>query len=102
MPACAVAELVDRIVTGHACVGTAPIRGTLQSKVSIGGKLVAVSGDAVQVHPIKIGRECVPHGATVTATTVKVFIGGRAVCRIGDPADAAGIISGSAKVMIGG
>jgi len=38
----------------------------------------------------------------VSATTSKVFIGGFAVCRIGDPADGAGIITGSSKVMIGG
>jgi uncharacterized Zn-binding protein involved in type VI secretion len=102
MPACAVAELIDKIATGHPCTGTAPIQGTKQTKVTIGGKLVAVDGDAVQVHTIKVGKACVPHSVTVSATTTKVFIGGDAVCRIGDPADAAGIISGSGKVMIGG
>lgn len=102
MPACAVAELVDKIATGHPCTGTAPIQGTKQSKVTIGGKLVAVDGDAVQVHTVKVGKVCIPHGVTVSATTLKVFISGFAVCRIGDPADSAGIISGSSKVMIGG
>lgn len=102
MPACAVAELIDKIATGHPCTGTAPIQGTKQSKVTIGGKLVAVDGDTVQVHTVKAGNTCVPHSVTVSATTSKVFIGGFAVCRIGDPADGAGIITGSSKVMIGG
>lgn len=102
MPACAVAEFINKIATGHPCTGTAPVQGTKQTKVKIGGKLVAVDGDAVQVHTIKVGKSCVPHEVTVSATTTKVFISGFAVCRIGDPSDAAGIISGSGKVMIGG
>ena len=102
MPACAVAELIDKIATGHPCTGTAPIQGTKQTKVKIGGKLIAVDGDAVQVHTIKVGKACVPHSVTISATQSKVKIAGFAVCRIGDPSDAAGIISGSGKVMIGG
>lgn len=102
MPACAVAELVDKIATGHPCTGTAPIQGTKQSKVTIGGDLVAVDGDKVQVHTVKVGTLCVPHSVVVSATTSKVFIAGDAVCRIGDPSDSAGIITGSSKVMIGG
>jgi uncharacterized Zn-binding protein involved in type VI secretion len=102
MPAAAVAELIDKIATGHPCTGTAPIAGTKQSKVTIGGKLFAVDGDAVQVHTYKVGDSCVPHSVTVTATTSKVFISGFAACRIGDPSDNAGIISGSSKVMVGG
>lgn len=102
MPACAVAELVDKIATGHPCTAIAPIQGTLQTKVRIGGKLVAVDQDAVQVHTVLAGKSCIPHSVVVNATTSKVFIGGRAVCRIGDPSDSAGIITGSGKVMIGG
>lgn len=102
MPAAAVAELVDKIATGHLCQGTAPIQGTLQNKVRIGGKLVAVNGDSVQIHVIKVGRFCLPHSTTVSSTQTKVKITNRNVCRIGDPADNAGIITGSSKVMIGG
>lgn len=102
MPACAVAELTDKIATGHPCTGTAPIQGTKQTKVRIGTKLVAVDGDAVQVHTIKVGKVCLPHSVTISATQSKVKIAGIAVCRIGDPSDSAGIISGSGKVMIGG
>lgn len=102
MPAVAVAELVDEIATGHPCTGTAPIQGTKQTKVTIGGKLVAVDGDAVQVHTFKVGDACLPHSVTISATQSKVKIAGFAVCRIGDPADDAGIITGSGKVMLGG
>ena len=102
MPACAVAQLQDKIATGHPCDGTAPIQGVKQTKVKIGTKFVAVDGDVVQIHTIKVGKVCVPHSVVVNATTTKVFIGSNAVCRIGDPSDAGAIISGSSKVMIGG
>lgn len=102
MPAVAVAELIDKIATGHPCTGTAPIQGTKQSKVTIDGKLVAVDGDVVQVHDYKVGDSCVPHTVTISATQSKVKIAGIPVCRIGDPSDNAGIITGSGKVMLGG
>lgn len=103
MPAIALAQLIDKIATGHPCSSTAPIQGSKQSKVTIGGNPVAVDGDLVQVHTIKAGRVCVAHpGVTVSATSAKMFINGSAVCRIGDPADGAGIITGQGKVMLGG
>ena len=103
MPAIALAQLVDKIATGHPCDSTAKIQGSKQSKVTVGGKPVAVDGDLVQVHTIKAGPSCVAHpGVKVSSTTQKLTINGDGVCRIGDPADGAGIISGQSKVMLGG
>lgn len=101
MPAVAVCT-VDSISTGHACDGVALIQGSLQSNVYIGGKPVAIRGDAIQVHTILVGDACVPHGATISGGSLKVFIGGISVARVGDSADAGAIISGSSKVFAGG
>ena len=101
MPAVAVCG-VDIINTGHACDATALIQGALQSKVTIGGNLVAVQGDAIQVHTILVGDECVPHGAVINAGSSKVSISGIPVARVGDSADAGSVATGSAKVSCGG
>ena len=101
MPAVAVCG-VDEIATGHPCDATALIQGALQTKVTIGGNPVAVQGDAIAVHSQKVGDSCVSHSASINAGSSKVFIGGIAVARIGDSADAGAIISGSSGVFAGG
>ena len=101
MPAVAVCG-VDIISTGHPCDATALIQGALQSKVTIGGKSVAVQGDAIQVHAILVGDDCVPHGATIGGGSSKVFISNIPVARVGDSADAGSIATGSGKVSAGG
>jgi uncharacterized Zn-binding protein involved in type VI secretion len=101
MPAVAVVN-VDIISTGHDCDATAGIQGALQTKVTIGGNLVAVQGDAIAPHTIEDGDECVPHSAVINAGSSKVFISGIAVARIGDSADAGAIITGSSSVSAGG
>lgn len=101
MPAVAVCT-VDTINTGHGCDGTALIQGSLQSKVTIGGKRVAIVGDAIQVHTIPAGPACVPHSAVINAGSSKVTIGGIPVARVGDSADAGDIATGSSKVNCGG
>lgn len=100
MPAVAVCG-VDIINTGHPCDATALIQGALQSKVTIGGKSVAVQGDAIQTHTILVGLECVPHAAVINAGSGKVSINGKPVARIGDSADAGFIATGSSKVSCG-
>lgn len=100
MPAVAVCG-VDIINTGHPCDATALIQGALQSKVTIGGKSVAVQGDAIKVHTILVGIECVPHSAVINAGSGKVSINGYAVARVGDSADAGSIATGSGKVSCG-
>lgn len=108
MPAVARAQLKDSVATGHLCDATARILGgslhlggSLQNKVRIDGSLAAVHGDLIEPHTIKAGRDCISHLATITGTSSRVFIGGRSVSRIGDPADLGFIITGSSKVFIG-
>jgi len=100
MPALAVCT-VDKIATGHPCTSVATIQGSLQSKVTVNGNPVAVQGDAIQVHTIKVGRSCVPHGAVINGGSSKVTIAGIPVARIGDSADAGAIISGSSNIFVG-
>lgn len=101
MPAVAVCG-VDTISTGHPCDGTALIKGSLQTKVTIGGKPVAIVGDAIEVHDYQVGGFCVPHSVVVNAGSSKVSIAGIAMARLGDSADAGAIVSGSSKVTAGG
>lgn len=102
MPAVAVCT-VDKITTGHPCTVVAGIKGALQDKVTIGGKPVAIVGDAIAPHTILVPiPACVPHSAVVNAGSSKVSIGGIPVARIGDSADMGSIISGSSKIFAGG
>ena len=102
MPAAAICS-VDQISTGHTCSATALIQGALQTKVTVGGNSLAVQGDIIAPHTIKAGFSCVPHpGAVINAGSSKVSIGGKAVARIGDSADAGYIISGSSNIFVGG
>jgi uncharacterized Zn-binding protein involved in type VI secretion len=101
MPAVAVCT-VDTITTGHDCDGTAGILGSLQTKVKIGGKAVAVQGDAIAPHTILSGDSCVPHSSVINKGSSKVTIAGIRVARVGDSADAGSVASGSGKVSCGG
>jgi|AntAceMinimDraft_12_1070368.scaffolds.fasta_scaffold05842_10 uncharacterized Zn-binding protein involved in type VI secretion len=101
MPAVAVCT-VDTISTGHLCDATALIQGAIQTKVTIGGKPVAIQGDAIAPHTILSGSSCVPHAAVINAGSTKVFVGGIPIARVGDSADLGAIISGSSKVSAGG
>lgn len=93
---------VDQINTGHPCDAVALIQGSLQTNVRIGGNPVAVQGDAIQIHNFLSGGSCVPHSATVSGGSSKVFIGGIPVARKGDSADAGNIATGSSNVFAGG
>lgn len=101
MPAIAVCT-VDKISTGHPCTPVAGIKGAIQDKVTIGGKPVAVVGDAIAPHTILVGDICIVHSAKINSGSSKVSIGGIPVARIGDSADAGSVISGSSKVFAGG
>lgn len=101
MPAVAVCT-VDIINTGHGCDTTALIQGNLQNKVFIGGKPVAVQGDAIAPHTILAGGVCVPHSSVINEGSTKVSIGGIPVARIGDSADAGEVATGSSFVSAGG
>lgn len=101
MPAVALCES-DMITTGHLCDTTAKIQGNLQTKVSSGGKFLAVQGDDIEPHTHRVSGDCVPHaGAKINSGSSKVFISGRAVARVGDSADGGSIQTGSANISAG-
>lgn len=102
MPAVARSENVDIISTGHGCDTTAPIAGSLQTRVYIEGNLGAVKGDPIAPHTIPSGPICVPHSAVVNEGSSRVFFEGIEAGRIGDSADAGQIITGSSIVFAGG
>lgn len=102
MPAVAVCD-VDTILTGHGCDAIAGIQPSLQTKVTtLGGKFIAIRGDAIKPHTILSGGVCVPHSAIINAGSDKVFIGGIPIARVGDSADAGQVQTGSAKITAGG
>ena len=92
----------DKIATGHGCSSTAPIQGSTQNMVFANLKPVAVPGDPIAPHTIKVGKFCVGHPAIVNAGSSMVFAMLRPVSRIGDSADMGAIISGSPTVFAGG
>jgi uncharacterized Zn-binding protein involved in type VI secretion len=101
MPAVARAG-VDSIATGHACAGTAGITTSgAATNVYINGSRAALLGTLIATHTIKAGNACVPHGATVTGGSSKVFCGGIPLARIGDSADLGAIKTASSNVFAG-
>lgn len=92
----------DTLSTGHDCVGTTTLDTPPQSKVTIGGILVAVVGTPTVPHPFPPSPPCAPHVAFLNSGSSKVSIGGASIGRIGDSADAGAMTSGSAKVSAGG
>ena len=92
----------DSLSTGHGCVGTTTLNTPPQSKVTIGGILVAIVGTPTVAHPFPPSPPCAPHVANLNAGSSKVSIGGIPVGRIGDSADGGAMTSGAAKVSAGG
>ena len=92
----------DTLNTGHGCAGTTTLDTPTQSKVTIGGILVAIVGTPTVSHPFPPSPPCAPHVAFVNRGSAKVTIGGIPVARIGDSTDAGQMITGSAKVSSGG
>lgn len=92
----------DTLSTGHGCAGTTTLDTPPQSKVKIGGILVAIVGTPTVAHPFPPSPPCAPHVAALNAGSSKVSIGGIPIGRIGDSADAGSMTSGSGKVSCGG
>jgi len=88
--------------TGHGCSSTTTLDTPPQTKVTIGGTLVAIVGTPTVAHPFPPNPPCADHIANLNAGSSKVSIGGIAVGRVGDSADAGSMTSGSAKVSCGG
>lgn len=95
MAAVARALGVDRVVTGHPCSAIAPIAGSLNQFVDIGGINVAVQGDIIAPHTILAGKFCVPHTAFINTGSTFVSISTIPMARIGDSADLGVVCSGS-------
>ena len=92
----------DSLSTGHGCVGSTTLSTPPQSKVTIGGVLVAIVGTPTVAHPFPPSPPCADHVAQLNAGSGKVAIGGIPVGRIGDSADGGSMTSGSGKVSMGG
>lgn len=100
----AVARQGDSISTGHPCTGvttlTSPTGGVFN--VYANGLGIECLGNPTVSHTILVGDACVPHVEVIKSASSSVFIGGIAVARVGDAADAGQIISGSPDVYAGG
>lgn len=92
----------DALSTGHICAGSTTLDTPQQSKVTIGGILVAIVGTPTVAHPFPPSPPCAPHVAYVNAGSSKVSIGGIPVARVGDSADAGAMTSGQGNVTAGG
>lgn len=98
----AVCVVGDSLSTGHICASTTTLSTPPQTKVTIGGDLVAIVGTPTIAHPFPPQPPCAPHVAFLNAGSSKVSIGGIPIGRIGDSADAGSMITGSGKVSAGG
>jgi len=101
----AVARETDTILTGHLCDTVSTIKpGTTGNSVNVFANNlgIACSGDAITVHTTPSGPACVPHNAFTGQGSATVFIGGKSVNRISDPADLGSINGGSNNVFVGG
>ena len=97
----AVSRIGDSLSTGHGCSGTTTIASTPQSTVKADGILIAIVGAPTVSHPFPPDPPCAPHVAQLNAGSSTVFIGGIAVGRIGDSADAGAMTTGSGTVFVG-
>lgn len=96
----AVARKGDTVVTGHACDTTTTINEH-SPNVFANGINVSRKGDALTVHTILSGEECVPHSSKINAGSGTVYVNGIPLARVGDSADSGSIISGSGNVFAG-
>jgi uncharacterized Zn-binding protein involved in type VI secretion len=85
----------DTLSTGHDCVATTTLDTPPQTKVKIGGILVAIVGTPTVAHPFPPNPPCANHVASLNKGSAKVSIGGIPVGRIGDSADAGSMTTGS-------
>ena len=91
----------DSITTGHLCDAVATIGGSIQSTVRAGGINVALQGESILPHTIKVGDSCVVHAASINSGAPRIRVGGIPVARVNDSADAGAVSSGHAKIYCG-
>lgn len=100
----AVARDGDSTSTGHGCTGTTTITGPTGSGAHVfaNGIPVECAGDPTVNHSYG-GKNCSAHHvAAINAGSGTVFVGGKALARIGDSTDSGAITSGSPNVYAGG
>ena len=97
----AVVRIGDSLSTGHGCAETTTIASTPQSTVKADGILIAIVGAPTVSHAFPPDPPCDPHVAQLNAGSSTVSIGGIAVGRIGDSADAGAMTTGSGTVFVG-
>lgn len=101
MPAVARKDGTDTVNTGHGC-NTTTVTEQGSSTVFINGIGACRKGDAIRVHTVPSGKNCVPHTAYINVGSSTVFVNGIAIARTGDSADSGNISSGSNNVFAGG
>ena len=92
----------DIVSTGHGCDSVTTLDGAntgSSAKVFMNGLAVCCVGDKTIVHTLPSGNSCVPHTEVIKSGSSTVFIGGKAVARIGDSCDAGVILSGSGNIF---
>lgn len=91
----------DKVATGHKCDATTTIDKHSRN-VRANGINVTRKGDALVVHTILVGDQCVPHTSKINAGSGSVYCNGIPIARLGDSADKGSIIEGSPNVYAGG
>lgn len=100
MPGVARKGGTDTVSTGHDCTSTTTTQAG-SSTVFVNGIGACRLGDAITVHTIKVGNDCVPHSAVINVGSSTVFVDGIAIARNGDSADSGSLSSGSTTVFAG-
>ena len=98
-----VVRIGDSLSTGHGCTGTTTIASSNQSTTNVYANsiLIDVVGAPTVSHPFPPDPPCAPHTAQLNAGSSTVNIGGIAVGRIVDSADAGAMTTGSSTVFVG-
>lgn len=93
----------DEFTTGHACTATSTLIGQtgISANVYVNSLAVVCMGDPTAVHTIGTPPACIPHSSTVIGGSSTVFVGGKAIARIGDSVDSGTITEGSSDVFAG-
>jgi uncharacterized Zn-binding protein involved in type VI secretion len=100
----AVARQGDTTTTGHDCDTTTTITGPTGAvaKVYANGIAIECKGNPTAAHTIKSGRNCVDHPAVINAGSGTVFVGDKAVARVGDSTDGGTIQAYSSPTVFAG
>ena len=94
------ARVLDKVLTGHLCTTTTKITGRCANRTLSEGKPTAALGSRLPTHTIKRGSKCKPHVKQTTKTTTSsVFVQGRPITKMIDPADKGIVIKGAKKVL---